>query len=209
MGTIIFVALIIFFIIFSVILRFIKRCKTKFLEKKIKKINKQLNSLLFSDSEKDLINLIKKKKLKNDFYDSFFKTVLNYYETVIKKWDTEKIGRHLYYMNAKLSDYKQTTNCLKFALSCVFVNNVLISSKISVEEDENLFVKETKKFVFDSFIKNDFKDFIPHLTAKNYEDYQDSQVKSFLIKLREMIYLSNEEKMNKKISDVESLFLIN
>lgn len=208
-----FIVVLIIFIVFCVILFIIKKCKIKFLEKKRKKINKQLNSLLFNNSEKSLIDLIKKNKLKNDFCNYFLETVLDYYESMIKKWDTEKIGQHLCYMNTELSDYEQTTDCLKFILSCAFVNNILISAKISVvEEDKNLYIKETKKFVFDSFIEKNIKLFIPFLSIKNYEDYQDPQVKSFLLKLREIIYSSenlNEEEMNNKISKIELLFFIN
>lgn len=179
----------------------------------------------FCDVLKELIDVIKENQIKNDLCGSYLEMGLNYYEDVIKKWNTEKIGRHLVYMNAELSEYEETLNCLKFLLSCVFVNNILLSAKIVDEdvdisnsnfdnkkllEEKSFFIEETKKFILDSFIEKNTKLFVPFLTKnpQNCEDFQDPIVKSFLLKLRETVYSSSlsEEMKDKKISEIESLF---
>jgi len=214
------VILIVLSIIFVVILHLITRYRIKFLEKAVEKTKKQLNLLLVllnynDDSEKELIDVIKKNQIKDELCGSYFKLYLNYYENVIKKWDTEKIGRHLVYMNTELLE-EETLNCLKFLLGCSFVNNILISAKIiaenvDVSNEKYFFIEETKKFIFSSFIEKNTNHYIPFLTKnpKNCDDFQDPQVKSFLLKLREIIYSSsqNELEVSLKIGEIELLFL--
>jgi hypothetical protein len=224
------VILIVLSIIFLVILHLITRYRIKFLEKVVEKTKKQLNLLLVllnynDDSEKELIDVIKKNQIKDELCGSYLELCLNYYENKIKKWDTEKIGRHLVYMNAELLE-EETLNCLKFLLGCAFVNNILLSVKITTEsidisnydfdnkkllEEKYFFIEETKKFVFSSFIEKNTNLFLPFLTKnpQNCDDFQDPQVKSFLLKLREIIYSSslNEKEIAKKIGEIELLFL--
>ena len=93
---------IIFFISLYFIVKYFKKTKRKIL------LVFFTNSIKHDDPEKELIDVIKEKKISLMGLDNYH--LINYYEKALKQWSTGRIGHYLVYMNSELLNKKILRN---------------------------------------------------------------------------------------------------
>jgi hypothetical protein len=193
------------FFLFVIIFYFFSKSYRKereLLEEEKKELQKTIylqNFLLSSDdSNKKLVNIIKKNEIEELAINAEY--FIDYYNAKIKKWNFEQVGQHLIFIESELLGfykYQEVANQLQYFLKCAIIKNVSFSAKIVAEGiiNDSEYSKKCELFILTTFKEKNKEVFPDNNNGKNVSSF----LSMFITKLREFCSSMYENPRNLEI----------